>query len=147
MDERSQIAESDRSASNPEVQNHAIGRQMMQIMLDRIGGPRERPASGCAEPRITSSLSLYANLEFENSRAALVIIVAAQSLNSRLCGAPREPSEFGNLQPTLFRTPRDTIAAADLRDSTHGREWPRSSSIAGGVIGYASGSDKAASDR
>jgi len=74
MDERSPICGIGPVSVDPEVQNHAVGRQMMQHMLDRIvahGAPGVRLVQTAYHNR---SLSLYAKLGFEIREPLSVII-------------------------------------------------------------------------
>jgi len=74
MDERSMIAGIGPVSVDPEVQNRAVGRQMMQHMLDRIvahGAPGVRLVQTAYHNR---SLSLYAKLGFEIREPLSVII-------------------------------------------------------------------------
>ena len=74
MDERSSIAGIGPISVDPEVQNHAVGRQMMTHMLDRVvahGGPGVRLVQSAYHNR---SLSLYAKLGFEIREPLSVII-------------------------------------------------------------------------
>ena len=74
MDERSMIAGIGPVSVDPEVQNQAVGRQMMQHMLDRIvahGAPGVRLVQTAYHNR---SLSLYAKLGFEIREPLSVII-------------------------------------------------------------------------
>src|ERR1700687_4896182 len=74
MDERSLIAGIGPISVDPEVQNHAVGRQMMNHMLDRVvarSGPGVRLVQTAYHNR---SLSLYAKLGFEIREPLSVII-------------------------------------------------------------------------
>jgi GNAT superfamily N-acetyltransferase len=74
MDERSPVAGIGPISVDPEVQNQAVGRQMMQHMLDRA------QASGAAGVRLVQtayhnrSFSLYAKLGFEIREPLSVIV-------------------------------------------------------------------------
>ena len=74
MDERSPIAGIGPVSVDPEVQNQAVGRQMMQHMLDRVVA-HSRPGVRLVQTAYHNrSLSLYAKLGFEIREPLSVIV-------------------------------------------------------------------------
>ena len=109
MDERSPIAGIGPVSVDPEVQNHAVGRQMMQHMLDRVaagGAPGVRLVQTAYHNR---SLSLYAKLGFEIREPLSVMI-----------GAPFKVSTPG--YTTRRATAADLKICNELCFRTHGHD-------------------------
>ena len=138
MDERSQIAGIGPVSVDPEVQNHAVGRQMLNHMLDRIaahGAPGVRLVQTAYHNR---SLSLYAKLGFE-IREPLSVIIGAP-LKASIPGYAVRRATDADLKicnQLCFRT-HGHDRGGDLRDSIK----DGMASVVehrGGIIGYASG--------
>jgi predicted N-acetyltransferase YhbS len=117
MDERSQIAGIGPISVDPEVQNRAVGRQMMNHMLDRIvahGAPGVRLVQTAYHNR---SLSLYAKLGFE-IREPLSVIVGTPLKASTPGYTVRRATEadLKTCNQLCFRT-HGHDRGGDLRDS------------------------------
>jgi len=105
---------------DPECRTSAIGRQMMQHMLDRIaahGAPGVRLVAETAYHN--RSLSLYAKLGFEIREPLSVRSSVSRSksqFQAMRCGQ-RDRKPIWKPATNFVSAPTDTIAASDLRDS------------------------------
>ena len=137
MDERSPIAGIGPISVDPEVQNHAVGRQMMNHMLDRVvahSGPGVRLVQTAYHNR---SLSLYAKLGFEIREPLSVII-----------GTPLKVSTPGYTVRRAAETDLKTCNELCFRTHGHDRGGDLRDSIKEGmasvvehqgiIVGYAS---------
>jgi GNAT superfamily N-acetyltransferase len=137
MDERSPIAGIGPISVDPEVQNHAVGRQMMNHMLDRVvahGGPGVRLVQTAYHNR---SLSLYAKLGFE-IREPLSVIIGTPLKVSTPGYTVRRAAErdLKTCNELCFRT-HGHDRGGDLRDSIKD-EMASVVEHQGIIVGYAS---------
>jgi predicted N-acetyltransferase YhbS len=137
MDERSSIAGIGPISVDPEVQNHAVGRQMMNHMLDRVvahGGPGVRLVQTAYHNR---SLSLYAKLGFE-IREPLSVIIGTPLKGSTPGYTVRRAAEtdLKTCNELCFRT-HGHDRGGDLRDSIKD-ETAAVVEHQGIIVGYAS---------
>lgn len=109
MDERSPIAGIGPVSVDPDIQNRAVGRQMMQHMLDRVAANRIAGVRLVQSAYHNRSLSLYAKLGFEIREPLSVII-----------GAPLKVSIPGHAARRALET--DLKSCNELCFRTHGHE-------------------------
>jgi predicted N-acetyltransferase YhbS len=137
MDERSSIAGIGPISVDPEVQNHAVGRQMMKHMVDRVvahGGPGVRLVQSAYHNR---SLSLYANLGFEIREPLSVIIGTPLKVSTPGYTVRRAAeTDLKTCNELCFRT-HGHDRGGDLRDSIKD-ETAAVVEHQGIIVGYAS---------